>query len=197
MEKTNPSSDGDFAGFEREAEKWLGEFKNRRFYSELSCEIIKSIPQDKLQQAILDFIGLKIGQDWENDVKKVPPLGPGFSAIYFLSGLDIEVNNGGFNQFFYNRGRTAVLRAKDGADLLGLSALAGVVSRALQIEEKERDKMAKVKKAGTIEAFFESYEQISFETVDDEFMNLDFDLEKAVVSFIRDHCDLFEGREND
>src|SRR6266478_3973171 len=180
MENLNPSSDSDFAEFEQEAEKWLGDFKNRKIYTELSCEIIETIPDDKLQQVILDFIGLKIGQDWENDVKRVPPLGPGFSAVYFLSGLEIEVNNGGFNQFFYNRGRAAVLRAKDGADLLGLSALAAVISGALQIEEKESDKMAKVKEAGSIEAFFESYEHISFETVDDEFMSLELGLDKAI-----------------
>ncbi len=197
MEDANPSSDNDIIELERLAENWFGEFKNRRIYTTLSSEIIKTIPDDKLQQAILDFIGRKIDNDWENDVKKVPALGPGFSAVYFLSGLETEVNNGGFNQLFYNCGRDAVLRAKDGADLLGLSALAEVVSRALQIEDTERDKMTKVKQAGTLEAFFESYDHISFEAADDEFTRLDLDLQKAIVLFIRSHGDLFEGRAND
>ena len=55
---------------------------------------------------------------------KVPTLGPYFVAVYFLVGFNIEWNNGGFNQFFYNRGREAVVQAKEGAELLGLEAVA-------------------------------------------------------------------------
>lgn len=172
----------------------LKEHKNRKIYKELTVEIINTIPDAHLEQAIRDFTALKIGHDWANDVERVPALGPGFSAVYFLSIMEAEVSNGGFYQFFYNEGRKAVLHARDGAELLGLSALSAVISKALQIEEIERDKMAKVKAEGTIEAFFESYDDISFEPADDAFQRLELDLQKAIVSFIRRRSELFEGR---
>lgn len=170
------------------------ELKNRKVYRELSPKIIRSIPDEDLPQAIHDFIGLKIHQDWENDHKLVPNLGPGFTAVYFLSLLDAEVNNGGFYQLFYNCGRDSVVHAKEGADLMGLRALSSVVAEALRIEESERAKMEAVKAKGDLEEFFRSYEEISFEAADEAFMALDLDLHKEQVRFIRTHSQMFEGR---
>jgi hypothetical protein len=186
--------DPELAEMLRDAEARFAEFKNRRIYRQLTPEIIATIPDDNLQQAIIDFIWLKIGEDWKHDVEKVPLLGPGFSAIYFLSALETEVNNGGFYQFFYNRGTGAVVQAKDGANLLGLSALSGLITKALQIEERERHKMQGVKQVGTVKAFFDSYKDISFEAVDDDYFKLKVDFEAPIVAFIRTHPELFEGQ---
>ncbi|MDO8941797.1 MAG: DUF4375 domain-containing protein, partial [Desulfobacterales bacterium] len=116
------------------------------------------------------------------------------SAVYFVSNMDVEVNNGGFYQFFYNSGRGAVTLAREGAELMGLPALSAVVSQALQIEETERSKMAKLKENGTLEAFFESYNDISFDPADDEFMNLKIDFKKVIASWIRSHGELFDEK---
>lgn len=179
-------------------EKYFGksqlEFKKQRIYTELNAEIIATIPDKNLEQAIQDFTAEAIDKDWENDVRKVPALGAGFSAVYFLGTLDYEVNNGGFNQFFFNEGREAVVLAKEGADLMGLRKLSAVISKALVIEQIEREKMAKVKKVGTIEAFFESYDEISFEEADEAFEKLDIDLGKEILSFIRRKPEFFEGK---
>jgi hypothetical protein len=195
MNETDPNSTGD--SFERYFGKAFGKFKNRKIYTELNREIIRSIPDEDLEQAIRDFIAIRIGHDWAQDVEKVPALGPGFAAVYFLGIMGAEVSNGGFNQLFYNSGRAAVLQAKHGADLLGLSRLSSVISTALNIEETERAKMARVKEAGTLEAFFDSYDEISFEAADDAFFSLKLDLQKEIVSFIRNHSELFEGRATD
>ena len=180
--------------FERYFGQSMDEFKNRKIYAELNCQVIETIPDKHLEQAVRDFIAIRIEHDWENDTRRVPALGPGFSAVYFLSILDAEVNNGGFNQLYYNSGRVAVEEARRGADLLGLPALSLVIAKALEIEEAEQAKMTRVKEAGTLDAFFDSYDDISFESVDDEYLQLDLDLEKAIIEFIRRRCELFEGR---
>ncbi|MCI0748801.1 MAG: DMP19 family protein [Verrucomicrobia subdivision 3 bacterium] len=115
---------------EKAFEAFTEEFMNRRIYTGLTEEVIRGMPDEHVVQAVLDSIGVRIGRDWEHDVEKVPPLGAGFSAIYFLSILETEVSNGGFNQMFYNNGREAVVHAKEGADLLGLKALASLIGRA-------------------------------------------------------------------
>jgi hypothetical protein len=84
MNGAKPDPDDDFADLSKEAARWFEEFKNRTIYTELNSEIIKGIPDANLPQAIIDFIGCKIDQDWENDLHKVPSLSPGFSAVYFL-----------------------------------------------------------------------------------------------------------------
>jgi hypothetical protein len=110
----------------------------------------------------------------------VPQLGAGFSAVYFVSQLDAEVKNGGFNQYFFN-------------ELMGMKELAGIVGKALAIAEREQAKMAKVKGKGTIEAFMESYEDVSFDEADDAFFELK-DLDKQMVAFIRSKPELFVGK---
>ena len=194
MNQNENDADNEFDDLEKEFERLTDEFLNRKKYSELNCDIIKTITDDKLEQAIVDFIGLKIKEDWENDVVKVPMLGAGFSAIYFLSNLETEVNNGGFNQMFYNSGKEAVVMAKMGAELLGMSELAAIIATALQIAENESGKMDVVKKVGTLEAFMESYDDISFDAADNAFFELKIDFSKPKAAFIREHCHLFEGR---
>ncbi|MCW5557644.1 MAG: DUF4375 domain-containing protein [Verrucomicrobiae bacterium] len=183
--------------FESHMEAFTKEFMNRRIYTELNEEVIQGIPDKWLIQAVEDFIGIRIGHDWEHDTEKVPPLGAGFSAIHFVSILDAEVNNGGFNQLFYNNGREAVVYARKGAELLGLEDLASLIEKALTVEQAQRDKMAAVKKAGTLEAFMKSYEDEAFDEFDDQFVGQAPELEKAMIAFIRSHSPMFSGRADD
>lgn len=144
-------------------------FMNRKIYTELNEDVIRTIPDEHLVQAVVDFIGVRIGRDWENDMEKVSLLGAGFSAVYFLSILETEVNNGGFNQLFHNSGRDAVVHARQGADLFGLKEVESIIEKALVVEHTHRDKMSAVKEAGTLEAFMDSYEEVHFEDLDDRF----------------------------
>lgn len=163
------------------------EFERRKKYSELSPEILKTIPDDKLVWAVRDFATAAIDEDLENAPSKVTSLGPGFSAVYFVSSLDIEVNNGGFDQFFGNDGRQAVELSKEGAEFMGLRGLATVSGKALSIEER-----AKREKALSQENVAD--EDISFDEADDAFTALDLDLDKEMVKFIRRRPELFVGK---
>lgn len=52
----------------------------------------------------------------------------------------------------------------------------------------------KVKEQGRVEAFFESYKEISFDEADDAFQELDMDLGEEMVAFIRRRPELFVGK---
>ncbi|MCI0748800.1 MAG: hypothetical protein L0Y58_25620 [Verrucomicrobia subdivision 3 bacterium] len=54
--------------------------------------------------------------------------------------------------------------------------------------------MAAVKKAGTLEAFMESYEDAAFDDLDDEFFGQAKEIEKAMVGFIRHNSNMFSGK---
>jgi hypothetical protein len=196
-----PRSDGSsaeademFDDLDNEFNTFTAAFMNRRIYSELSPDIIREIPDEHLIQAIVDFIGIRIGKDWEHDVERVPPLGPGFSAVYFLSLLETEVNNGGFNQMLFNSGREAVVHARDGAELAGMRKLCAIIDRALAIEKSTREKQASARDSGTIEAFMATYEDGDFEAVDDEYLALADGIDDALIKFIRRNAQLFSGR---
>ena len=84
--------------------------------------------------------------------------------------------------------------AREGAELLGLTELAKVISNALEIEVRERQKMGEVKEEETLEEFFESYAEISFDEADDGFFKLEVDIGKEIVAFIRRRPELFTGK---
>ena len=177
-----------------EMKKALAEFNNRKKYTELDPEVLKSIPDDKLVVAILDFMNAAIKEDWKNEDTKVPQLGDGFAAVFFVNRLDAEVNNGGFNQFFFNQGRGAVELAKTGAEFMGMKEVAEIVRKALATADREQAKMAKVKAKGTVDAFMESYKDISFDEADEAFFALKYDLDDEMEKFIRARPELFVGK---
>ena len=57
--------------------------------------------------------------------------------------------------------------------------------------------MRAVKAQGSLEAFFESYDDISFDSADEAFTALDLDLYKERIAFIRKHSEMFEGGVDD
>jgi hypothetical protein len=172
----------------------IEEANSRKKYSELTPDIIATIPDDKLKHAIVDFVEAAIDEDRENETSEVPKLGAGFSAVYFVAQLDVEVNNGGFDLFFGNAGKRAVELSKEGAEFIGLVELAGIVGKALAIEESGCETSQEVKRQGAVEALFEAGEDICFDEADKAFSALDVDLEKEIVKFIRQRPDLFVGK---
>lgn len=121
-------------------------------------------------------------------------VGPGFSAVYFLSLLETEVNNGGFNQMFHNNGREAVVQARNGAEFVRLQDLSTVIGRALAIEESTRARCAAARDSGTVEGFMATYEDGDFEAINDQFSSLAEGIEKSLIRFIRNNVALFSGR---
>ena len=80
----------------------IEEFNNRKIYTILDEDTLKQIPDDALEQAILDYINHKVGEDYDNQYKIVTRLSKGFQAIYATWWVEAEVSNGGFNQYFWN-----------------------------------------------------------------------------------------------
>ena len=75
-----------------------------------------------------------------------------------------------------------------------MKEVAEIVRKALAIADREQAKMARVKAKGTVEAFMESYENISFDEADDAFFDLKHDLNDETVKFIRARPELFVGK---
>lgn len=95
-------------------------FKNRKKYKIMDEEILKQIPDEDLLQAIFDYICDEVIQnDWKNAYTKVKALPKGFQHIYSLWVLEGEVNNGGFNQYFFNSSGQFVDEAYDGCIAIG------------------------------------------------------------------------------
>src|SRR5439155_4328400 len=80
----------------------------------LTLEILKAVPDEKLEGAVLDHIRSKLGDDYEHEYEIVTSLSKGFQMVHATSGVDAEVNNGGFNQYFWNSSGRFRMEALEG-----------------------------------------------------------------------------------
>lgn len=83
--------------------KSIDNFKNRPKYNGFSLSDLQEISDDEIEYAIVEYIDEYIIQeDYQNAYSKVTKLSKGMQYVYATWWLEGEVNNGGFNQYFYN-----------------------------------------------------------------------------------------------
>lgn len=171
--------------------KRIAEFKNRKKYDRLTAEALKEIPEDKLVQAIYDFIDLKVAKRRNKEAEILKSLSEGFRAIHATWGIEAEVNNGGFNQYFWNSSGQYASAAVEGFRLIGASELADLTKRAITLWDDEKATQQKFKDRGALEAFSESYQHSKLHDLDKEFYAAAKDLDVRRIKFIRSHPELF------
>ncbi|HRW75838.1 MAG: DUF4375 domain-containing protein [Lewinellaceae bacterium] len=89
-------------------------------------------------------------------------------VIYKTYLLEMEVNNGGFNQFYHNRGIEFAEDIPNYFEMIGAVKYAKIVLRANQMYRNENDSITK-KQNGTFEGFRKSYENNPLNELDNEF----------------------------
>lgn len=179
--------------FETSLQESLEEFKNRTIYSSLDPEILATIPDDKLEQAIVDYVYTKIGDDWDNHREAVDSLPDSFRGVFATWWLEAEVNNGGFNQFFWNPYGYWAEDAISAFYEYGADEYAEVTKKAVTMFLLEVDAHKEFRELGTLEAFSESYKHTELGDLDDEFWDIGEDLSQIRVSYIRNNPEKFVG----
>jgi hypothetical protein len=140
--------------------------------------------------ALIDHvIHVRINDRFHDELEIVRGLSRGYRMLYSTWLLETEVNNGGFNQFFWNPSGRFAAEALDGCRLLGGTELAALLEQAIAIHEKERPTQRKYAEEGTLEAFSESYETTTLTSLDERFFALS--LSPLRIRYIRAHPDEF------
>jgi hypothetical protein len=160
-------------------------------YPVLTFEILKGIPDDKLEGAVLDHVGSKIGEDYEHEHAIVTSMSKGFQMVYATVELEDEVANGGFNQYFFNSTGEFRNEALEGYKLLGAAEHEKITAEAIRVYNEIKPKLEEAKAKGTIEAFSQSYKDNPLNKLDDRFYDLKEDTSAMRVKFIREHPELF------
>jgi len=171
----------------------LPDFKNRKTYRSFDLQTLAQISDADLEQALLDYVIFRIGNDWSQQVETVDALSSGFRAIYTTIGVEAEVCNGGFNQYFWNsRGRLAA-QAVEGFRRIGAPEYADLMQRAIATWRSELPVLEQFKEVDTLEAFSESYGHTTLGKLDDEFYELAevSDLSELRLHYIRSHVHEF------
>ncbi len=156
---------------ETEMDKILDDWNNRKIYKVLTPEIIESISDDDLEQAVFDNIYENIKNDFDNEFQNIKKLSEGQQSFWSTWILEGEVNNGGFNQFYYNSSGQFAKMAEIGFKTIGAEKYAELTYHANKIFVENKNRLEKFDD-GSLESFSESYKDNPLNKLDDEFYEL-------------------------
>jgi len=171
----------------------LDAFTNRRIYTRLEPAVLTKIPDSQLEQAVFDYAITKLDGQYDREEAVVAQLSPGVRALYLTWTVEAEVNNGGFNQYYFNTDGKFASDAVDAFQYFGASEHATLMREANAIRAAEAKLMEQYKKRRTLEAFSESYEHSKLGPLDDRFYALRENLSQLRVARIRATPEQFSG----
>jgi hypothetical protein len=180
----------------KQIDQSLEDFMQRPIYSVVTTGILDTISDDKLEQTIIDNIFSKIEtiDSYEDQYEVIKSLSRGRQAIFATWVLEAEVNNGGFNQYFYNFASSGQYaeEARDGFRHINAIKHSELTQKAMNIVLKDAKRLSKFKDS-TLESFSESYENNPLNPLDSEFYTLNQfeDTSKLRIKYIRDHITEF------
>ena len=127
----------------------------------------------------------------ESQVAYVRTLTAGQRMVWGTFMVDGEVNNGGFNQFFWNSSSDYVEEASEGYRLIGAYEHLRLLDEAVERFEQHFETLRPFYERSTIEAFSESYREDLFRDLDGRFYELDS--YGLIATYIRSHPAEFVG----
>ena len=161
----------------------------------ITIEQIDSTPDEDLVYFIFKDLSNKVGSNYDDEYQIVSKFTKEQQAIYSIWAVEGEVNNGGFNQYFYNTDGIFADMALQGFQQIGAKKFSDLLSDAIILYQTEMEKISE-KQDGTIEGFSESYENNPLNKLDEEFYET-YDQENIYelqVKFIREHKDQFANK---
>ena len=184
--------DTEFEQFLEQSKNSIDEFNNRKIYKNLTSEILDSIADDKLEQAIMDNIDTNFQDGEQYTLDQISKLTKGQQAVFATWWLEAEVNNGGFNQFYFNSSGQFAEMAEIGFKTIGANKFSELTKRANKIYSENKERLEEFDD-GTMESFSESYKDNPLNDLDTEFYNL-YDSEKIGelrIKYIRENKNEF------
>ena len=169
-------------------------FRNRPIYTQLTEQIIDTTSDENLLQVVFDNLSGKLGTDYEKEYETVMSWNKSQQAIYMIWLLEAEVNNGGYNQFYFNSSGQFYKQLPGALQLVGADQFARLTARANAVFEQENPKITQ-HQDGTLEGFSKSYEDNPLNNLDEEFYDLYKmeDLQQLQIDYIRKHKAEFTG----
>jgi hypothetical protein len=158
---------------------------------------IESISDDlDLYQAVFMWC-LPDESDYSKALEQVMRYNPGQRAVYLVNTLDYEVCNGGFNQYFYNKGPVLAPETIKSLRHLGEAKRADILEKALQNYRYVEEGHAVAKSAGPaekqLEAFSKTYHDNPLDDLDSQYYKAGDNMWEILARYIRAHPEEFNN----
>lgn len=178
--------------WEKQLDESMKVFNSRPIYKVLTVDIIKNTDDDELEQLVFDNICEIIGEMQGTEFEDVSKLSFAQQALYSTWVVEAEVNNGGFNQFYFNPSSEFAYMAVGGFKLFGLIKHAELLEKSNKLFIQKKPDLEKYND-GTLDSFSESYNEKLFDSFDEEFYKLEEEnnISDARIGYIKLHPEEF------
>jgi hypothetical protein len=146
---------------------------------------------DTAESLVVEYVDEYLRQYPEEPFTAFSQLPRGMQYVYATALLEGEVENGGFNQYFYNVSSDYALEALAGYKLIGATEHAQIVRDAIEIYHRERWFHFRVKLRHSLDAFFDSYQYTRLSELDMSLFDLDEDPVALRAEYIRNNLSEF------
>jgi hypothetical protein len=174
-------------------QKSIEEFKHRRIYRTLDPKTLATIADADLEQAIVDYVIAKLDSHHDQEEAVLNRLPKGVRLLWLTWVVEGQVNNGGFNQYYWNTNDVNSEDAVEAFEFFSAKEHAALMKEANRVRANEIDAMQGFKDQGSLEAFSESYKESKLNPIDSRFYRLNEDLSALRISKIRATPELFSG----
>jgi hypothetical protein len=135
-----------------------------------ACDALRASkdPERDAYGFLIDFVYEKV----EDLRVRYGSLTTGQRMLYATLEVEDEVNNGGFNQYFFNTSGESLNDAIRGFETFGSRLHAKLARQARGIYAKDMQRIANAQADGTLEAFSESYDDEPYAALDSRLAEL-------------------------
>ena len=150
-------------------DRMLEAHAKRQRYDRFDQDVLASIPDHELEQALLDYLIDRLAHFKQDQDLAFEGLSHQFRVFFCTWEVEAEVMNGGFNQYFWNSSSQNAERTPAALHEIGDEVAANLMREANRIALAELPAMAKYLSVATLEAFSESYKHTSLNDLDGPF----------------------------
>lgn len=113
---------------------------HRKIYTELTPAILAAIPDDAVEQAVVDYVAQKIGDDFDHQADIVAKLPIGAQATYITMTAEIQVGIDGFNSYYKSAAGQFADQAAEAFEFFSAHDLAALMREANSIRAMDLER---------------------------------------------------------
>jgi hypothetical protein len=156
-----------------------------------SAEDLANADDDTAEELVVSYVDRYLRAAPLDQFGAFSSLPLGMRYVYSTALLEGEVENGGFNQYFFSTSSDYVLEALHGYRRIGALDHARLIRKAINIYHRERWFHFRVKLRRSLDAFFDSYQYTGLPALDEEFLEISEDTVSLRAAYIRSNLDEF------
>lgn len=156
-------------------------------YKGISKELAQEIPTEKLYSTIDNYVCLIVGNSYDTEMDaRLQKLPAAIKYTYLVYTYECEINNGGFDQFYFNSIGYEVFEIQKGLEFFGLKKNKILLDKSLELLKQKID-VSKYHELSSKQMLPTEDFENEFHELDDQFYDYPEKIEEIINEYLDKH----------